>query len=151
MARRIGRRDHESSKPAKDGESPWEARLEVIIAIALGLAAIVTAGSVYLNEHQEHRATRDFHTATHRLVGAAGAGLDTPRGRKLEALFEKANADAEDHQEKAAAYTLAEVILATSLFLFGIAGISARRRLKLATLATATFVFLVALVVLATV
>ena len=151
MARRIRRRDQESFKPIKDGESPWEARLEVIIAIALGLAAIVTAGSVYLNEHQEHKATRDFHTATHRLVGAAGAGLTTPRGMRLEALSEEANGDAEDHQERAAGYTLAEVILATSLFLFGIAGISERRRLKLSALATATFVFLVALVVLATV
>jgi hypothetical protein len=58
---------------------------------------------------------------------------------------------AEDHQEKAASYTLAEVILATSLFLFGVAGISARWRIKISALSIATGVFLVAIVVLATV
>jgi len=59
--------------------------------------------------------------------------------------------EAEDHQEKAADYTLAEVILATSLFLFGVAGISSRWRIKIGALCTATGVFLIALVVLATV
>ena len=58
---------------------------------------------------------------------------------------------AEDHQERAADYTLAEVILATSLFLFGIAGISSRWRIKIGALSVASFIFLVALVVLATV
>jgi hypothetical protein len=73
----------------------------------------VTAGSVYLNEHQEHKANLDFH--------------------------------------QAADYTLAEVILATSLFLFGVAGISARWRIKIGALSFATLVFLIAVVVLATV
>lgn len=59
--------------------------------------------------------------------------------------------DAEDHQEKAARYTLAEVILATSLFLFGVAGISSAWRIKIGALSFATLVFLTALVVLATV
>ena len=62
----------------------WESPLEIVIAIALGLAAIVTAGAVYLNEHQEHKATLDFHSATHSLVAAAGTGIRTPRGRALE-------------------------------------------------------------------
>jgi hypothetical protein len=43
------------------------------------------------------------------------------------------------------------VILATSLFLFGVAGISARWRIKVSALGTASVVFAVALVVLATV
>jgi len=55
---------------------------------------------------------------------------------------------AEDHQERAADYTLAEVILATSLFLFGIAGISSRWRIKIGALSAASVVFLIALVVL---
>ena len=58
---------------------------------------------------------------------------------------------AEDHRESAARYTLAEVILATSLFLFGVAGISGQWRIKIGALGTATGVFLVAVVVLATV
>jgi hypothetical protein len=111
----------------------------------------VTAGAVYLNEHQEHKATVDFHQATHRLVAATAAGLRSPEGRALEASSEHQVDDAEDHQEKAADYTLAEVILATSLFLFGVAGISTRWRIKIGALSCATVVFLVAVVVLGTV
>ena len=55
-------------------------RFDVLIAIALGLAAIVTAASVYLNEHQEHSAELDFHQATHELIGATAAGSRTPAG-----------------------------------------------------------------------
>jgi hypothetical protein len=43
------------------------------------------------------------------------------------------------------------VILATSLFLFGVAGISSRWRIKIGALSVATGIFLVAIVVLATV
>ncbi len=131
--------------------SRLEGRLEIIIAIALGLAAIVTAGAVYLNEHQEHKANLDFHQATHRLLGATAAGLRSPAGRALEASSLDEVQQAEDHQDKAANYTLAEVILATSLFLFGVAGISSRWRIKIGAFATATGVFLIAMVVLATV
>jgi presenilin-like A22 family membrane protease len=123
--------------------------MEIIIAVALGLAAIVTAGAVFLNEHQEHKAEQDFHSATHSIVLAAGAGVRTPAGHALEARAEGFQNSAEDHQDRAATYTLAEVILATSLFLFGVAGISTRWRLKVATLLTASGVFLTALVVLA--
>ena len=129
----------------------WEGRLEIIIAIALGLAAIVTAGAVYLNEHQEHRAELDFHAATHTLVRATGVGIRSPAGHALELRAERSTNSAESHQEKAGSYTLAEVILATSLFLFGVAGISSRWRIKVSSLCTAAGVFLVALVVLATV
>jgi Flp pilus assembly protein TadB len=144
---------HQATSDHATGERPprRDSRLDVIIAIALGLAAIVTAGAVYLNEHEEHKATLDFHEATHRLLDATSAGLATPRGRSLEADSEVEIVRAEDHQERAADYTLAEVILATSLFLFGIAGISSRWRIKIGALATASFVFLVAVVVLATV
>jgi hypothetical protein len=131
--------------------SKWEGRLEIIIAVALGLAAIVTAGAVYLNEHQEHKANLDFHQATHRLLEATVVGIRSPAGRRLEASSSHEVEDAEDHQDKAANYTLAEVILATSLFLFGVAGISSRWRIKIGSFAVASGVFLIALVVLATV
>jgi len=123
--------------------------MEIIIAVALGLAAIVTAGAVFFNEHQEHQAELDFHNATRSIVLAIGAGVRTPAGHALELRAGAANNSAEDHQERAATYTLAEVILATSLFLFGVAGISSRWRLKVATLLIASGVFLTALVVLA--
>jgi hypothetical protein len=151
VARRPAQREQPTGQvPAGPSERSLS-RLDIVIAVALGLAAIVTAGSVYLNEHQEHKATLDFHEATHRLLDANAAGVRTPSGRALEAASEAELNRAEDHQEKAASYTLAEVILATSLFLFGIAGISSRWRIKIGALLTATFVFITALVVLATV
>ena len=154
MARRPVPPDSQEHYTRHSSDAPsetWEARLEIIIAVALGLAAIVTAGAVYLNEHQEHAAELDFHSATHSIVQATGAGVRTPAGHALELRAERVIDSAEGHQEKAANYTLAEVILATSLFLFGVAGISSRWRIKVGALCTATGVFLVALVVLATV
>jgi Flp pilus assembly protein TadB len=139
---------HQPASSHARGERPWESRIDIVIAVALGLAAIVTAGAVYLNEHEEHKATLDFHEATHRLLDATAADLNTPRGRALEAASEDEIVRAEDHQERAADYTLAEVILATSLFLFGIAGISSRWRIKIGALSAASVVFLIALVVL---
>jgi hypothetical protein len=144
----------EQPHPAPHSGAPstkWEGRLEIIIAVALGLAAVVTAGAVYLNEHQEHKAELEFHGATHSIVRAAGAGIRTPAGRALELQAEHSIREAEAHQDKAANYTLAEVILATSLFLFGVAGISSRWRIKIGALSVATVIFLTALVVLATV
>ena len=142
---------HSISRISGAPSSAWESRLEIIIAVALGLAAIVTAGSVYLNEHQEHKATIDFHQATHELLGATTAGLRSPQGRALEIRSTHDIEQAEDHQEKASRYTLAEVVLASSLFLFGVAGISSAWRIKIGALSVATGIFLVAIVVLATV
>ncbi len=142
---------HSISRISGAPSSAWESRLEIIIAVALGLAAIVTAGSVYLNEHQEHKATIDFHQATHELLGATTAGLRSPQGRALELRSTHDIEQAEDHQEKASRYTLAEVVLASSLFLFGVAGISSAWRIKIGALSVATGIFLVAIVVLATV
>ena len=151
MARRPAQHEVQTPHHPDGDSSVWEGRLEVIIAIALGLAAVVTAGAVFLNERQEHKATIDFHNATHNLVRASIAGTDTPSGRALELAAEGQSDRAEDHQERAARYTLAEVILATSLFLFGVAGISTRWRIKVSSLGIAAVVFLVAVVVLATV
>ena len=151
MSRRPAQAERHSTTSSGAPSSAWEGRLEVIIAIALGLAAIVTAGSVYLNEHQEHKANLDFHQATQRLLSATAAGLRSPQGRALELSSAREVHDAEDHQEKASRYTLAEVILATSLFLFGVAGISSAWRIKIGALSFATVIFCIALVVLATV
>jgi len=151
MARRPAHVEHHAKPSSGAPSSAWESRLEIIIAIALGLAAIVTAGSVYLNEHQEHKATVDFHHATHDLLQATAAGIRTPRGRALEDVSTTEVVHAEDHQDRASRYTLAEVILASSLFLFGVAGISSAWRIKIGALSVATGIFLVAIVVLATV
>jgi Flp pilus assembly protein TadB len=148
----MARRPAHHEPPTRVSGAPsraWEGRLEIIIAVALGLAAIVTAGSVYLNEHQEHKATVDFHKATHDLLQATVAGIRTPAGRELELRSTHEVEDAEDHQQRASDYTLAEVILATSLFLFGVAGISSAWRVKIGALSFATLIFSVALVVLA--
>ena len=154
MSRRPTQLEHREPpvQHSLDAPSPvWEARLEIIIAIALGLAAVVIASAVYLNEHQEHKAEVDFHQATQRLLSATTVGLRTPAGHALELSSTREVQDAEVHQEKASQYTLAEVILATSLFLFGVAGISSRWRIKIGALSVATGTFLVALVVLSTV
>src|SRR3954453_22288565 len=152
MARRAIQTEQPHPTPHSGAPSSvWEGRLEIIIAIALGLAAIVIAGVVYLNEHQEHKANLDVHQATHRLLGATAVGLHTPAGRALERSSGQEVVDAENHQNKAANYTLAEVILATSLFLFGVAGISSRWRIKIGAFSCAMLIFLTALVVLATV
>src|SRR5262249_43612379 len=138
-------------RPQGEPQSKREARLAVIIVVALGLAAIVTASAVYLNERQEHKANVDFHQATHQLVRATAVGIRTPAGRAFDAASGAQIEQAEDHQDRAATYTLAEVILATSLFLFGVAGISSQWRIKVGSLCVATGIFITALIVLATV
>lgn len=150
MARRYPQPEQPTPDRSDASSRPWETRIQILIAVALGLAAIVTAAAVYRNEQEDHKATKDFHTATFHLVSAVGAGITSPRGRKLEARAEQAEHDAEDHQDRATSYTLAEVILATSLFLFGIAGISSLWIIKIGAFSAASVVFGVAVVVLAT-
>ena len=58
--------------------------------------------------------------------------------------------EARAEQEKADHYTLIEVILATALFLYGVAGVTRNPRLKRATVAMGTVIFVVALVLLIT-
>jgi hypothetical protein len=60
--------------------------------------------------------------------------------------FTEARAD----QEKADHYTLIEVILATALFLYGLAGVTRNPRLKRVTVVMGTVIFTVALVLLIT-
>ena len=150
MARRYPEPEQPTSVPSDASSRPWETRIQILIAVALGLAAIVTAAAVYRNEQEDHKATKDYHAATAYLVSAVGAGIISPRGRELEGLAKQAENDAEDHQDRATHYTLAEVILATSLFLFGIAGISKLWIIKIGAFSCASVVFVIAVVVLAT-
>lgn len=152
MAQRIHQPErHSAHAGSPRGESdPWEIRLELVIAIALGLVAIITAGAVYLNEKQEHKAVVDFHQATHLLIKADGIGAQTPRGRVDLRASDREFQHAEDQQEKATRYTLVEVILASSLFLLGVAGVARDRRIKLGALVAASVVFATAGVLLAT-
>ena len=151
MARRYPQPEQPTSDPSGATSRPWETQIQILIAVALGLAAIVTAAAVYRNEQEDHKATKDFHAATTYLVSAVGAGITSPRGREFETLSEQAEHVAEDHQERATSYTLAEVILATSLFLFGIAGISSLWIIKIGAFSSASVVFVVAVIVLAAV
>jgi hypothetical protein len=143
----MARRHQTSERHLASG--PWDSRLEIIIAVALGLAAIVTAGAVFLNEKQEHKATVDFHKATHLLIEANGLGLRTPQGREVAARSDDEFSHAEDQQAKATRYTLVEVILASSLFLLGLAGITRQFRLKVGALTAAGVTFATSLVLLA--
>jgi len=150
MARRYPEPEHPTSVERDASSRPWETRIQILIAVALGLAAVVTAAAVYRNEQEDHKATKDFHAATTYFVSAVGVGITTPRGQELEALAHQTENDAYDHQDRATHYTLAEVILATALFLFGIAGISKLWIIKIGALSAASVVFVVAVVVLAT-
>jgi hypothetical protein len=58
--------------------------------------------------------------------------------------------EARKEQDKADHFTLVEVILATALFLFGIAGVTRNMTLKVGTLGSGTLIFVVALALLAT-
>ena len=150
MARRYPEPEHPTSVPSDASSRPWETRIQILIAVALGLAAIVTASAVYRNEQEDHKAEKDFHAATTYFVSAVGIGITSPRGKELEALAHQTESDAEDHQDRATSYTLAEVILATALFLFGIAGISSLWIIKIGAFSCASVVFVIAVVVLAT-
>jgi len=122
-----------------------------VIAIALGLAALLTAGSVYLNEREEHKATVDFHNATHLLIDSGEAGTTTPAGRRLADASDRQFVLAEDQQERATRFTLIEVILACVLFLLGVAGVAKQERVQRGALAAAGISFATAVVLLATV
>lgn len=150
MARRIQQPEHLHGPGEQRGRESGGSSLELVIAIALGLVAIITAGSVYLNEKQEHKAVVDFHQATHLLIESNGLGPRTPRGIAAMEASDAEFTHAEDQQEKATRYTLVEVILASSLFLLGVAGVARDRRVKVGALAAASVVFVTALALLAT-
>lgn len=203
--------------------SQWHGHLELIITIALGLAAVVGAFAAYKNEQRNHHATAEFSHGiadfddAGQLYATANATLSRDQSQFLAyvtavhdkkahlatyifnnvmdptlraaiqwwqspANLRQANPsrtpftnknpkysipqavqaqhstdsskanfeDAKRQQDNADHFTLVEVILATALFLYGIAGVTRDMTVKLGTLAIGGVIFLVSLVLLAT-
>jgi hypothetical protein len=202
------------------GEDPrsrrWDPLLEVVITVALGLAAVVTALSLYLNERSDHESQVKFNeTIEHVNASTASATqavqmsaqdhsvfavysslyydkgpnfasylIETAMSERLRKMvhwwantkgsgrtpFTKKNpyythpdaklaaheteaaeaafADAKAAQNDASDYVLIEVILATALFLYGIAGVTRRFTIRIGTLGAGAFIFVIACVLL---
>jgi len=197
-------------------------RLELIITIGLGLAAMVGAFAAYRNEQRNHSATEQFSFAVRNfddagqfyatgnatfsndqalfleyakavqqndkrladyifsnLMGptlrAAVKWWEGPNARakhpaktpftasnpdysvpqiaaaKKSTELSKANfAEARKQQEDADHFTLVEVILATALFLYGIAGVTRNLTLRLGTLGIGGLIFVISVILLLT-
>jgi hypothetical protein len=196
-------------------------RLELVITIALGLAAILGAYAAYRNEQSNHHATVHFsegitnfddagqfyatanstlnrdqaqflayvtalHDRKQKLASFIRAHLMDARLRAAVSWWESPanmrNAhpaatpfvssdpsyaipaqnqavdrttdskrrfdEAKHEQERADHFELIEVILATSLFLYGIAGVTRNTRVKLGTLCTGAAIFILSLILL---
>jgi hypothetical protein len=206
--------------PVRRRGRSWAGRLELVITVLLGLAAVAGAFAALKNEQRNHEATFEFSegiknfddagqfyatgnaTFTHdqtlfleyakaiqandkqlatyifnNLMGSTlQAGVKWWEGPNAKAktpeqtpftsknpdygipqLTEAQNStnasrsnfgDARKEQDKADHYTLVEVILATALFLYGIAGVTRNMTLKVGTLGSGTLIFVVALVLL---
>jgi hypothetical protein len=177
-------------------------RLELLIAIGLGLAAVLTAFTVYLVKVADDHAEKAFNVALTRVTEETGAALDAAEARSADETFfldyettrvnthseagahalledvarpalrrqirwweqqrgtpgasytpfteknpffvdhnaeevERLSAeakhefhDAEAYHEEARQLILAGILLATALFLYGVAGVSRSRRIK---------------------
>lgn len=182
--------------------TPWDGRLELIIALVLGLAAIAGAFSAYKREGHEHEAQAKFtkgtiavtQSAAHAEVAQQKLALDnlifmewntTPRdddaafvkrrimdkqlrdatdwwrnhsyrvtgntpfdarnpkwwplpdhqrAAALSVESEDLLGEARDEQNVADSYTRVEIVLATALFLLGVAGVTRHFRIRLAAL-----------------
>lgn len=200
----------------------WPTRLELFVAVALGLAAVASAYAAWRNEQRNHEATARFSEGIRdyddggqyynegqsvlsrdqslflEYAKAKQLGQDklakyifenlmsptlqagvtwwegpnqaashparnpfTPLDPKYHiAQLDDANKSyevskqrfrqARAEQEHADRYTLIEVILATALFLYGIAGVTRNVRAKVITVSMATVIFLVSIVLLVT-
>lgn len=200
-----------AAKPPVKGEREerWTGALEIMIAVALGIGAILTALSVYLIDQHDDEAQLKFNTGVRSITEATGGyvegaqqqGADealffeyvdaaqdrvgvarylldtimrpelkamvrywansplqtpfteenpryeTPEIDEAEALTAQANEDfatAREEQDIGDRYILAGVIIATSLFLFGIAGVTNTFKIRIVTMAIGTVVLLVA-------
>jgi hypothetical protein len=218
--------DEDAGSPARASEhaarSRWTGRLELIITIALGLAAMVGAFAAYRNEQRNHDATAQFSLGVRNFddagqfyaTGNAAFTHDQSlfleyakaiqQNNKQLALYifnnlmgptlqagvkwwegpnansahparspftdkdpsygipqiteaqQRTNAsrtnftDAKKQQDKADHFTLVEVILATALFLYGIAGVTRNMTLKIGTLAIGGLIFVISVVLLLT-
>ena len=97
------------------------------------------------NTHTSHPARNPFspHDPVYKIQQLADADTSYDASKTN---FTEARAD----QEKADHYTLIEVILATSLFLYGVAGVTGNPRSKRAIVVIGSVIFLIALVFLVT-
>jgi hypothetical protein len=195
-------------------ERRWNPRLEVYIAVILGLSAIVAAFAAYRNELRTHESTLKFNSAIRQLddanqyynsgntvyeedrtvfieyakaihandsglanflitriaspqlkggirwweqqknppptpftandpaYGVADYGVADRLSAKVKTNFE----EAKKQQDASDRFTLVEVILASALFLFGIAGVTRRFTIKFGTVLAGTAIFITALV-----
>ncbi len=159
----MGHGAHATVQPSTDPRAArWDRPLELAITILLGVAAIATAGSVYLSELQDHHATEHFTEALNGSTNTAALlVIATEQGttrtqsnvllKQVRAKNAKSKEDfvqAKEEQHKAARYTLIEVILATALFLFGVAGVTHRFTIRLGTFGMGSVILLTALILL---
>jgi hypothetical protein len=195
--------------------SPWDSRLELVIAVVLGLAAIAGAFAAYKREGHEHEAqaafTRGANALTtstaHTGVAQQKLSLDSllfveymvtsgnnddflhdrvmdPRLRRAtdwwrnhsykrsgNTPFDRRNpkwgtlpdatlatesrvesqhliGEARDEQNIADSYTRVEIVLATALFLLGVAGVTRHFRIRLGALGVGLATFFGALAML---
>lgn len=200
---------------------PWRARLEILVTIGLGLAAVATALSVYLTDQRDDEALLSFNEGVRKITEATGGYVEGSQAQNRdEALFieyvdalqandktraeylllnvmepelrksvnwwapraaatgeprtpfveenpffnpapQTAEADqlteegtaaidnAKEEQDAGDRYIIASVILATALFLFGIAGVAHQRNIAYATFGSGSVIFLVAVVLMA--
>ena len=205
----------ETEGPRSSAEDHWNARLEVAIAIALGLAAIVTALTVLLIDQHDDEAMVQFNNGVASVTEATGSYVQASTQRSADqALFteylkatqrpedagvadylreevmrdqlrravvwwsnspydspfikqnpfyrspeaERASEltsesaaqfeSAQDEQNAGDLYILVGVIVSAALFLYGIAGVTRRFKIRVGTFAAGTFVFLFALALL---
>lgn len=199
----------------------WDARIEVTIAVVLGLAAIAGAFTAYKREGREHKATVAFNRGTAALTESAQfytqgnqvftsdnaqfleyakaansnqpgvaryllddimspqlragviwwsnqSGKNSPatpfvpqnpkydipeyaKGAELDKRSNELFEQAKGQQEKADRYTLIEVIIASALFLYGIAGVTRNFRIKLGALGAGATIFALSMALLVSV
>jgi hypothetical protein len=209
------RHGHGDEQPPSEGASPWHGRLELLITVLLGMAAIFGAWAALRNEQHNHDATEQFSegiknfddsgqyysTANQtfnqdqalflayaqsnfqKRYDLSGYIKDSLMGDTLKAGVNwwentKTNAnspfvpqdpkydipqlaaaqqsaatssknfkEAKTQQNRADHFTIVEVILATALFLYGIAGVTRNMTVKLGTLGTGFVIFATAVVI----
>jgi hypothetical protein len=222
----VGHQGHppdDDEEPPGHKKSPWPGRLEILITVMLGLAAITGAYAAFKNEQRNHNATENFsqgirnfddsgqYYATYNAEFTHNQALfleyakaiqqnnkdlvsyiynnlmdmalqkavkwwqspaNTSSAHPVQTPFTSQNPDyvtpqfyaaqqsatasqknfkeAKTEQDKADHYTLIEVILATALFLYGIAGVTRNMMVKLGTLGMGLAIYVVSLALLVT-
>lgn len=152
----MAHRSHSVGHPIpRDETHVWGFRLEIVIAVLLGLAAIVGAFAA-MDERLKKMVTwwtsdgntKKYHSPfveqdPYYVIPefAKGAGLD----KQTQELF-KEGKDAEHRSNR---YTLVEVLIASALFLYGIASVTRGYPIKLGFLALGLTLFLLSVAQLA--